>query len=163
MAVEYEMTLEDDKRFIKKFFLHKTVFLMLLAISVFAFLGGFLLGLGYTILPEGKICGIILLIFSFVILFMYVMSFLVTVKAHTNSTKLFCENGKRTCRVERIEDKFVISNLTKNNVTTLDGGDILSVEAYQDVLIIKLKSNQSLLMPNKDGLRELFADYFVKK
>lgn len=157
--VEYEITLEEDKQFIKKFFLHKTV-PMLWGIAILAFLGGFMVGLGYTLFPDVKNMGILLIICSVLIMFMYVMSLIVTVKSHVNSTALFCENGKRACRVELIEDKFVITNLTKSNMTTLDREDIISVKAYQGILIVKLKSKQCLLMPDKDELRELFTDYF---
>lgn len=160
--VEYEVTIEEEKQFITNLFFYQTKKL-LLPFNIMLVLGVLMFVLGRTVLPEFMYLGIFLLGSYIFVSLLLLLTGVLTVKNYVKSVSMFCEDGKWKCSVERADDKFVITNQTKNNVTTLGNEDIISAAVFRNVLIVNLKSKQSLLMPNKSELCEMFSGYFGKK
>ncbi len=168
MVVEYENTAESQKKQMNGFFVHtyKQLFILLPIVVV---VGIAALVVAYTITEE-EINAPALRTFGFVALGIAVFcalcftgTYVKTKQILMSSFYMGSENGKLSVKIEQNDEGYVITNITKGNVTNLANTDISSATVCKSALLLALKSKQSMLFPPNEDICRLFEKYISKK
>ncbi|MCM1289151.1 MAG: hypothetical protein NC132_00620 [Corallococcus sp.] len=165
MFVEYEYTLEDEKRNAKQLvcFLYRR---LLLPAVVSAAMGVAIVVLALTVFAEEKIflwLGCLLLIAAAFIALSFVVVYVSASKSTEKAFSIYSAGGKERFSIEYSDGTYIFCNLSKGDITRYSASDIASATLYKNLLLLKLVSKQIICCPNDARTCQLFAGYISKK